>query len=250
MSCEEFRFAISETAGTATLAQEEHRARCESCRTFYGEQQKLFAAIEEGLSRAANGEPSASFLPRMRAALAKEDVARQLNAQRLRFAWWPAGGLGVALCFALLLAVQLYLNTAHEAVASKATTAILTPREGLTVRQTTGGPESPWPQEAATRQASRESVGPRYQNSRARPRAYGDARRTRGDFQNAEVIVGRDERDALAHFLAGIEERPGALAAFAHPTIELPAREDLIEAPLEIAQLDVQALNPTESEAK
>jgi hypothetical protein len=253
MSCAKFRSSINETAGTANAALQKHLDACESCRTFYAKEESLFAAIDAGLSRAANREPSASFLPRARAAISSEDVARQVNANKPWFAWWPAAPIAGVVCFALLLATRMYLSTPHEAAAVQVTPSIETPGDGLTLQQTTGRPESQ-SLRAVTRQVGRgwipESGGLRNQSSGNSPQASTGSQRASGGFQNVEVIVPPDERNAFAHFLAGMQERPGVALALAHPAHELSVGEVVVEPPLEIAQLEVQPLTPVETEAK
>ena len=93
MSCKQFRTAISDAAvggqplqsagllqgrppqkaaATTDDSVQQHLDACESCRAFYAAEQELFAAMDVGLSRVANSEPSVTFLPRVRAAIAAQ----------------------------------------------------------------------------------------------------------------------------------------------------------------------------------
>lgn len=80
MLCDEHKEALMEgAAGGAALAGSvhEHVAVCANCGALLAEQRALFAAVDLGLRRSANGEIPKSFLPGVRARVAEEGKPRR-----------------------------------------------------------------------------------------------------------------------------------------------------------------------------
>jgi len=220
--------SATETSGTANVALREHLDACESCRAFYAEEQRLFAAIDAGLSRVANAEPGVSFLPRMRVAIEQEVAVSGARPPKPWFAWWPLAAVAGAVCFALLVSLQFPSRSSEK---------------DLTVTAAPAGKAPGVSRDVRTPSVSGSAHKPGV------PRMLASGVRKQSDkLQFAVVLVPSDERDALTRFLAQLQERPGAAMAATRPEpVSLEAGGG--PAPLEIALLEVPLLSPEEAQS-
>ena len=112
MPCEQYKAALAEAAASGSELQETlraHLAGCERCRASFGEEQRLFAAIDNSLRATANAEAPVSLLPRVRARL-EEHVVPERN-------WVPAWMI-IAATAALIVLTIAYQNKRRDAVSS------------------------------------------------------------------------------------------------------------------------------------
>ncbi len=80
MLCEHYKEALIEAAASDVPAPgdlREHLDGCSDCRAAFEEEQALFSSIDGGLRVAANADVPASLLPRVRAQLSGQSVARR-----------------------------------------------------------------------------------------------------------------------------------------------------------------------------
>jgi len=242
MSCKQFRTAISDAAvggqplqsagllqgrppqkaaATTDDSVQQHLDACESCRAFYAAEQELFAAMDAGLSRVANSEPSVTFLPRVRAAIAQEVSVVEAKSATAWFAWWPVAGLAAAACLVLAVVVSTRFPSrpANNPVAVMVTAAVEVPSGGTDTQPAMGGVHA----------------------SRVHRRVLKEAPKQPDGLPMAEVIVPPDEREALALFVSGLPQQQDSAIALARPAAAA-AGSDLGAEALEIAELKLPPL--------
>jgi hypothetical protein len=105
MNCERFQEWIEEAAlgvlDASRRAQlDTHLEACAQCRARFGAEQKLFAAIDQGIAARVQGNPSAEFAARVRMRLADER-----ERVGFRFWWKPAAWIPIMAGAALALLV-------------------------------------------------------------------------------------------------------------------------------------------------
>ncbi len=242
MSCKQFRTAISDAAmggeqlQSAGLLQghrpqkaatttdnpvQQHLDVCESCRAFYAAEQELFAAMDAGLSRVANTQPSVSFLPQVRGAIAQEVSVVDAKLAKAWFAWWPIAALAAAACLVLAVVVSTRFPSrpANNPVAVMVTPAVEVPSGGTNSQPAMGGVHA----------------------SRVPRRVLKEAPKQPDGLPMAEVIVPPDEREALALFVSGLTQQQDSAIALTRPAAVAPVSDPGAEA-LEIAELKLPPL--------
>jgi hypothetical protein len=109
MPCENYREALIEAAAADSELSRELRSHvdaCASCRAFFTEEVRLFAAIDTGLRAIASPEVPASLLPRVRVQLNERPVARR--------SWVPASA-ALAAATALVVVIVFFHGFGHGA---------------------------------------------------------------------------------------------------------------------------------------
>lgn len=108
MPCKHFEDALIETAASGAEPQGDLRAHlsaCTECRAAFEQERSLFASIDAGLHVTANPEVPAFLLPRVRARLDAQSVARR--------SWIPAWAVFAA-ASVLVLTVVSVRNGRHD----------------------------------------------------------------------------------------------------------------------------------------
>jgi hypothetical protein len=224
----------------------EHLRACRECAAFYEQERALFAALDAGMTRVANAEAAASFLPRVRAAVDLEHSGDAGHAAGTWFAWWRFTAVAAAVCILLLVFASVSWRHRNESP----TIAKVAPSNTSPVTKTVTKVDA----RPAISGAAPASAGlPRNPASRRAGFVAGVGVKKFAPFESsptfpvAEVLVPADEREALARFLARLPAEREAAAALTRPARVLPAPDVAAEA-LEIAQLKVEPLAPTEEE--
>jgi hypothetical protein len=232
MPCENYREALSEAAATGAApspALRTHIDACTSCRAVFAEELQLFAAIDSGVHTVVNAEVPASLLPRVRASLETETVAKS---------WWFTNRflLAGAAAAALTLAVSLGLwrsgaGTVVEPVHSTTNQAV---------------PSLPTAKNQTPVPAPRAGDHPadNYRPTIAANRATSRVHSRSEDMP--EVLVARDQEVLLVSYAAewGRHKRAPLLAEDSREQTVKP----LEVAPIQIAQLDVKLLAEQKSQ--
>jgi hypothetical protein len=259
MSCKHYEAQLIE-AGTgreATVrpALQAHLAACADCRSRYVAEQVLFASIDRELSLIANAEPSASFAPRMRAAL--QQARWSDNTARKWFAWWPQAAAITAVC--VVAAVVMLQFRAIRRTAWPTAMSVVGPNDATPTPQssapTRAAPRAATPNIGTSNVASPSVAASRVaRTDRLAPRTV--AERSADEAFQAEILVPPDERDALASLIANLRRRQDDQVALAQPAIvpssgaaesaSLAQPADVPGQPLEIAELKVDPLRPAE----
>jgi hypothetical protein len=228
MPCEHYKDALIEVAASGSAPSGELRAHldwCASCRAAFDEEQSLFSAIDSSLHASVNADVPSSLLPRVRARL-DEAVTTQPR-------WMHPLVLvsaGVALASLLVLVIQPHRSVPDNV--AKQTPAAPT-REASTMGTHKGISPS---KIQITSSAVNHSHAPR--NSTL---VHSVA------SSNPEVLVPPDEREALARFVAVLNDRGSLAAALLAPAEKRDALLSLD--PVQIKDLEVKPLEGTESEA-
>jgi anti-sigma factor RsiW len=120
MPCESYKPALTVAAAEKTAPSRElaaHLGACASCRAFFATERQLFAAVDSGVSAAANSAVPASLLPQVRVRLDEQKLSS--------FSWIRMGALlaGAALVLASVLVLQRVRSTSRESVAPANTAA-------------------------------------------------------------------------------------------------------------------------------
>jgi len=244
MSCKQFRTAISDAAvggqplqsagllqgrppqkaaATTDDSVQQHLDACESCRAFYAAEQELFAAMDAGLSHLANAQPSVSFLPQVRAAIAQEV---SLTGAKQAKAWfkWRAAALAAAACLMLAMVVSTRFPSRplNSPVAVMVTPAVEVPNGGSDTQPATVS-------------------GGVHPSRVARRRVLAETAKQPDGLPMAEVLVPPDEREALARFVHGLAQQQDSAIALTRPAA-VAAGSDLGAEALEIAELKLPPL--------
>jgi len=202
-----------------------HLAGCADCRAAFAQEQSLFASIDAGLHVAANAEPPASLLPRVRARL-DEAVAKQRR-------WLQPvilAAASVALTFAIFLFARPHPSRPDNQ--AKQTPQIL----GSETLVKNARPQVSGP---ATQIVSSTA-------NKSQTRVHSTLLRTVASSQ-LEVLVPPDEREAFARFVAVLGERREVALALATPAPQTKDEPAGLE-PLQINGLEIKLLAGTESE--
>jgi hypothetical protein len=229
MTCERYKMELSAAAaGETSPALQVHLDACGSCRSFIASERSLLEAIDAGVSRAVSEVPSADFLPRVRAALEREELHAS-HGGHYWMAFWPSALVAAVVLCALILTGRFHSIPVAEpqrvpAVAAAGDPAILhsLPPEG--------------PLAGQPLRSGRKLVANRVRAERADNPA------------TPEIIVPSDEREALAHFVAGLATHREVAVALARPAPFEPAPDAVKAGDLEIARLEVAPLIPPEKE--
>lgn len=228
MPCENHREALIEAAAADTAPSRELRSHldaCQSCRTVFTEQLQFFAAIDAGVRATANAEVPTSFLPRVRDRLENARVSQPWARPSLIFA-----AAGVAFVLAFLIPVF----SRHALKDNQAKQILVTPSREK--------PETLEHLEGAGLSANVISSRPYGIQQRKRP-AYASS----APSARLEVIVPPDEREALARFVAALQEQSDVAVALVVP-VSAHKDESLSLEPLKIAELEVKPLQSLASE--
>lgn len=111
MVCARYRDALTGLAagGEAPVALEAHLAGCERCRAELVALRQLLAVADQGLAHLSAAEPAGSFVPRIRAAMAFQEVPAR------RAIWlWPSLATAAAVS---LVALFVVMRPAREVAA-------------------------------------------------------------------------------------------------------------------------------------
>jgi len=253
MPCEEYRLQLIEAAAMPAeigAALQTHLAECACCRELYADEQKLFAAIDGEVFRAANADASPSFLPRVRAAIELEHSTG--SASRFWFALWPVAAViaAVALFFVVFQRIPSQPQTAPRVMASASASATASATSRATSSSTNflanSETNSGTSQIASEPNAAgRETVDRSVRNLRSLSTLAKTESRMEG-AQTPEVLVPPDERIALSRFVAALQRRHEMSIALTKPAPVAPP-PDVSSAPLEIAELKLEPLSPAQS---
>jgi len=114
MNCQPWREWIAEAAlgsldSSCRPKLDRHLAACAHCRRAFEAEQKLLAAVDDGLRASLTGTPSSEFVPRVRMRIAQESETAR--------AWWlmPLGRIRVTAAVAALAALVLAVGLLHRA---------------------------------------------------------------------------------------------------------------------------------------
>jgi hypothetical protein len=110
MNCEPYGEWIREAALGALEVPHEaqlkaHLAECQECRESFAAEQRLLAAIEQGLAATPSGKPSPEFAARVRMRLAAGGQSMRPEGRWRPGFWIPASVVGLAALAALILAI-------------------------------------------------------------------------------------------------------------------------------------------------
>jgi hypothetical protein len=236
MSCENYKTKLSAAAaaGLADAALPEHLAghlcACVDCREWFASEQGLFSAIDAGIARVVDQAPSAEFLSRVRVAVELEKSSRTFRVPGFRFSLWPITAAVAVAWLALVFVGRFHSRSAVQ------------PQSAATVGNSGAAVTSPVLQPVV------EAGGP--QPDGVRHTVVKSARATAG-WVDGEVLVSSDEREALAHFVAGLPARREVAIALARPApfqppSFQPPTDETAAGPLEIAELEIKPLIPVE----
>jgi hypothetical protein len=233
MPCKNHREALSEAAaGGAALSHElrAHLGACTGCSEFFGEESKLFAAIDTGVSARVNREIPASFLPKVSTALGDADATQNPWS----FPWL------IPIAASLLLAIAFgQIWRWHEKRLEGA--RVVSPAPAVAV----GPSRSPETWSAPDRQAS---IAPR--NSARGPvvTALQLKKPELPTRQEPEVLIPAQEEAAVRTYVAALhEQRHRMRLGTGEQTATLqPAPSDI--APVAFADLEIKPLNQTDEE--
>jgi hypothetical protein len=205
MGCSRFADAVKAHAAGADLTSEArvHLAACEACRAALARHQRFVAGIDADLAHALRVEPSADFLPRVRARAAAQPTAP----------WWMPGwrmAIGVASLAVVVIVVAL---------AVQPRTSGPRPEPSQVARAVNPTPASPVP--VNPRVVPRETTIPDAEQSAGRRAAPVVVRRVAAPrvltarTREPEVLVPPDQRLAIARLLDML--RKGTLDEKAFP---------------------------------
>jgi hypothetical protein len=227
MPCKHYKNALIEAAASGAQPQGDlraHLAGCADCRGAFEQEQFLFASLDAGLRVTTNAEVPASLLPRVRARLDETVTTR-----RRWFQPWIFAAASVALVFALFqLARPPHSNPGTQA---KQTPQILGENPVKNAHPQISGPA---PQIVSSNR--NKSQAPSH-STVLRPVAS----------SQPEVLVPSDEREALAHFVATLQERGDVAVALVTPASDVKGEPASLKR-LQIDPLEVKPLEGTESE--
>jgi hypothetical protein len=225
MPCEHYKDALIETAATGARPQGElqaHLASCASCREAFAQEQSLFAAIDSGLNAAANAEVPPSLLPRVRARLDETVVTPRLRwLQPLVFA-----SASVALAFVIFLMARPH-RTAPEDVAKQ---------DPVVVPATTRPATMTNPENISSEGTQFGAIHVNHSHASRNSTIVHSAASS-----NPEVLVPPDEREALARFVAKLNERSDLATAL---LARAPEKKDalIVVERLQIGALEIKPL--------
>jgi len=202
-----------------------HLDACQSCRTVFTEERELLAAIDAGVRATANAEVPPSFLPRLRDRLENARASQPWSRPFLIFA---AAGVALVLAFFVLV------HPRHALEDNQAKQILVTPSREK--------PETPEHLEGAGLSANAVfSRSHHIQQRKSLPYT------SSAPSARLEVIVPPDEREALARFVAALQEQSDVAVALVAP-VSAQKDESLSLEPLKIAELEVKPLQSLASE--
>lgn len=111
MFCEAYRKTLIDAAAGADIEvrAQAHLASCKECEAAFAEEQALLAAIDRGVSQFVRCDAPPSLLPRVREAVAEEQIATRRFVPA--WAWIP-----IAAVASLTLAAYLWQGGSHTVV--------------------------------------------------------------------------------------------------------------------------------------
>jgi hypothetical protein len=228
MPCEPYQNALVEAASSGREPQGElraHLATCAECRATFAQEQSLFSFIDSGLHAAANVEIPASLLPRVRTSIAEEPASNR--------AWsslWTLATASVALAFAIFL----FARSHHAGLDNQAKQSPQPPVIEISATDTRHPNSEPAPQIVWSNVKS--SQTPRHSTLLLPVTS-----------SQPEVLVPPDEREALARFVAVLQERREVAVAFVTPTAPANDQSASLE-PLQIKGLEIKLLEERQIE--
>jgi hypothetical protein len=197
MPCEHYKDALIETAATGARPQGElqaHLPSCASCREAFAQERALFAAIDSGLHTTASAEVPPSLLPRVRASLDEAAVTPRLGwLQPLIFA-----SASVALAFVIFLMARPHRATNEKVAKRDLVAAPAAVRPGTNAN----------PEKISRESTEIATIGVRHSHAPRSSTILHSA-----ESSNPEVLVPPDEREALARFVAKLNERSDLASA-------------------------------------
>ena len=231
MPCEHYQIALTETLAAGRELEADlrfHLEACAVCREFFAQEQTLFAAIDSRVQQAVDADAPPSLLPRVRARLAEVPASP-------RRSWTPAFAFGMALS-AVLLAIFVARRPGHDA-----------DREHSP--QITSTTPDRTPQKPSVLNESHSSA-PVLVSAPRHPGHLSEKTRQARNIQpnEPEVLVPPEEREALARFVAAVEQRNEIARALVTRAPDADNKALKIE-PLQIAQLELKPLGAEEVES-
>ena len=230
MNCKQIQKEILDrlAAGESNLPGElmVHQRSCSGCRDYHEAQRALFGSIDQALEVVANSSAPPSLLPNIRARL-EDRAARHWFGFRNR-------PLAASVAAALVaVALMLFWLRSKQPVnrTSEVASAIAPYRTAAPTSDTPAAPVPPRHFEARLHPATK-------------PRSLTISTMVSEQEPAPEVMVLSEEREAFAHFVAQVPERPEVALALTRPAAAAP--EPLAEiALLQIEFLEMKPLDPT-----
>ena len=228
MPCKHYKEALIEAAASGAEPQGDlraHLAGCADCRSAFEQERSLFASIDAGLHVAANAQVPSSLLPRVRARLDVEATPQRRWIQPLVFA-----AASVALAFAIFLFVWPHYSGPDNQ-------AKQTPRIPVSEPPTTNDHDQ---NSVPGTQAVSSNVNNSYRQARSTLSSTTAS-------SHPEVLVPPDEREALARFVATLQEHGDVAVALVPPAPQTKDEPASLE-PLQIKELEIKTLEERQTE--
>jgi len=225
MPCEFYKEALTDAAAANEALSREltaHLDACAACRTFFAEEQQLFAVLDSGVHAAANTEVPASLLSQVRARLDEQKVS---NSSWIR--------VGAVLASAVLILIgMVFLQKMRSSVRQPASPANVAEAKPVVKEPAIIVPSEVQP---GRRPAERRSAGAAKENHR---RVVGESART----AEVAVLVPAREKEEVDKFVAAV--RKGTVKASDFPTQSSasPSTETGELAPLGIPRIEIKPL--------
>ena len=228
MPCKRYKDALIEAAASGAEPQGDlraHLAGCADCRAAFDQERSLFASIDASLHVTANAQVPVSLLPRVRACLDVEATPQRGWNQLLVFA---------AASVALALAVFLFARPQYSGPDNQAKQ---TPRIPVSEPPTTNDHDQNTGSGAQIVLSNANHPQPRGYSTLLRPVAS----------SQPEVLVPPNEREALARFVATLQERGDVVVALVPPAPQTKDEPASLE-PLQIKELEIKTLEERQTE--
>jgi hypothetical protein len=227
MPCKHYKDALIEAAAGGAELQGDLRAhlgRCAECRAAFEQERSLFASIDARLHVAANTEVPASLLPRVRARL-DEEIAPQHR--------WFQPWIFAAASVAIALATFQFARPHHAGRDDQAKE----PPQILAANA---------PAKSSGHQNSDPGAQIASSNAKSQTRVHSIFSRP-GASSQPEVLVPPDEREALARFVATLQESGDVAIALVTPAPQKKDEPASLE-PLQIKELEIKTLEERQAE--
>jgi hypothetical protein len=228
MPCKHYKNALMEAAARGAEPQGElraHLAGCTDCLAAFEQERSLFASIDGGLHVAANAQVPVSLLPCVRARLDEE-----IPPQRRWFQPWIFAAASVALA----LAIFQFARSHHSGRDDQANQRPQIPAANTPAKSAGHQNSNPGTQIASSNAKSQTGVHSTF----LRPVAS----------SQPKVLVPPDEREALARFVATLQERGDVAVALVTPAPQKKDEPASLE-PLQIKELEIKTLEDRQTKA-
>jgi hypothetical protein len=227
MPCENHREALIEAAATDSEPSGELRSHlnaCHSCSAAFGEELRLFAAIETGLRAAANGEVPASLLPRVRA---------ELNDRSVPSRSWVPASVAIAAAAVVVAAIVFVRGLVLDSVPTNP--SVNTSAHNMPSAEIRPAPTAVSPFGTTNLPAKRRSFRPTKTEPSAR-------------VEQAAVLIPAGQKQAIDALLAGLREGVLKTDVLLTTNPEQPLR-DLQVLPLEVSPIEMKPLEDVSAES-